>query len=116
MKNRSTQLFEFYSTPFLPLLPGQSRDAEWVFGGGDLVGATMTVEAANDGKVAGGAAPLGGGGGRWLRQRGMEGEVLEGGRCLGGAWVLAGVFSSYTVMFNSEMNREPEDHRVNYSQ
>eukprot|EP00667_Euglena_gracilis_P001361 EG_transcript_1360 len=31
---------------------GQSADAPWVFAGGDLVGATMTVEATNDGKVA----------------------------------------------------------------
>ncbi|KAJ6252976.1 dihydropyrimidine dehydrogenase [NADP(+)] [Anaeramoeba flamelloides] len=30
----------------------QSKDAEWVFVGGDLAGGKMTVEAANDGKTA----------------------------------------------------------------
>ena len=31
---------------------GQSNSVPWLFAGGDLVGATMTVEATNDGKVA----------------------------------------------------------------
>lgn len=30
----------------------QSKDADWVFAGGDIAGSTITVEAANDGKTA----------------------------------------------------------------
>jgi dihydropyrimidine dehydrogenase (NADP+) len=33
-------------------MTGQSRDAPWVFAGGDLAGSGTTVEAVNDGKVA----------------------------------------------------------------